>query len=189
MLTASGTIVGNAADALREMLTRLENTRPLVEKMAVQAAASQRRNIDERHAPDGTPYKALSDTTLALRGMSYQFTPAKGGRGARLTMGGDHPNGDAPLKDSGRMYDSIHPEVLNEEESWAGPLALEAYYFAYQNQGTSRRGNWRPGETVTPGIPARPFIGISVQLRDLFQLDVAEHIKYALSFTDSVFFA
>ena len=186
-VNATGAVVGNAAAMLREAMRRLEDTKALTLKMAEQAAAAERRFIDERHAPDGTPWKPLSDATLQMRGLSLAFASAHGGRGARLVWKGDHANNDAPLKDTGRLYDSIHPEVHADGSGWAGPLGLDAWYFSFQNQGTARRGNFRPGESVTPGIPARPFIGISESLYELWESDVVEHVNKAFGFTGSAF--
>jgi len=186
-ITATGAIYGNAANVLREAMNRLSDTRALTLKLAEHAAMSQRRNIDERHAPGGAPWKELSDATLQMRGLSLQFASSHGGRGARVVLKGNHANNDAPLKDTGRLYDSIHAEIHANGEGWAGPHALDAWYFSFQNQGTARRGNFRPGESVSPGIPARPFIGISPLLFRVWQADVAEHVNKAFVFTSSAF--
>jgi hypothetical protein len=131
MLRVTGEIVGDAAGAVRAIMERLSATRPLVENLTAHSAAGQRRNIDERHAPDGSPYEPLKPATIKRK----------------LAIG---KYGEAPLKTSGLMYDSIHTEIESDTEGTAGPHALDAYYFSYQNEGAPRAG-----------IPARAFIGVS----------------------------
>jgi phage gpG-like protein len=161
MLSVTGESIGNASEQLQAMAARLTATRPLVTAMAEHSAEGQRRNIDERHAPDGSAYPELSPFTIARKLRYGRF-------------------GEAPLKTSGTMFESIHPEVLNDEEATAGPFGLVAYYYAYQNQGTSRRGNFHRGQTVTPGIPARAFIGVSPLDYATFEADALEFAMAAV---------
>lgn len=154
-------VTGNAGVKLRDLSRRIQETRPLVDAATLRASESMKRNIQQSRSPSGEPYAPLSEFTLANR------------------------KGDSmiPLKDTLMLFHTIHPETRSDAVGWAGPLGLDAYYYAYQNQGTSKRGNFRPGETVTPGIKARPFIGIRDEDLPGYQEDAIRFVRAVLLVT------
>jgi phage gpG-like protein len=112
---------GDAGAELRARIEKLNDFSALMPRLGELAVDSEKKDIDESRSPAGAPYPPLKNP----RGIS-----------------------EKPLFDTGTMYGSIHFEVGEGNEVFAGPSLAEAPYFPYQNQGTSR------------GIPARSFIGL-----------------------------
>jgi phage gpG-like protein len=137
---------GNGGDAMRATMQRLLNTRDLARKGGELLMDSQKKNIEESRMPDGEEFPPLKLERPNRRGAP--IADGWGGDVVRYSVR-EHPYAHKPLLDTTNMYQSIHYEVLDDHEAFAGPSLAQAPYFPHQNQGAPRRG-----------IPARTFIGI-----------------------------
>ena len=148
MAGTSFTIETKGAEKIREVFRQLENPdlRPLLDAIGNEGENQTRRRINEKKtAPDGTPWAPLSD--------EYKRRKEKGIRkdGVRIgTSGGI-------LELEGNLLDSIDYQVTDDDTVEWGSIAgtgSNLKYAAIHQFG---------GEAVGMNIPARPFLGLSVE--------------------------
>src|SRR5690606_3182871 len=101
-------------------------------------------------APDGTPWVALSDVTVAAKGR-------KGAGGEART-----------LRDSGDLYDSITHQVKLGIGVRVG--VTRVYGRIHQQGGMAGRGR-------KVRIPARPYLGVSRQGAEEIALIIGQHLS------------
>jgi phage gpG-like protein len=158
---------GDGASSMRAKLGRLSDHRRLLPDGAKLILESMQSNILESRTPSGEPYPPLKHPR-----------PTRLGAGIADGWGGDivrrkvepHPYADKPLLDTTNMFQSLHFEILNENEALIGPSMAQAPYFPNQNQGAPARN-----------IPARTFIGIRVEDHATLEFVVVRHTLAALA--------
>lgn len=134
------TIVIEGADDLRSRLLELDqrfagSLRPALDPIGASLLEAQRGALAA-----GQGWPALSEATLALR--------KRQGRGG------------APLRSSGRLYDSL--AILRVEEAAVDVGSALVQAGLLEGGGVTSKASMIPGAV----IPARPFIGIPPALAD-----------------------
>jgi phage virion morphogenesis protein len=124
--------------AFNEVLTRAQNSSPVMAEIAEYLHLQTREHFDNEEAPDGTPWAPLSETTLAFRAQ------------AGLSV-------DKILHQSLMLRDQIHPFYDAESAGVSTGQSTSAYAAMQQFGGTTSSSSMIPGVE----IPARPYLGLS----------------------------
>lgn len=127
-------------EAFNRLLALGENPRPVLAAIAPGLVASTQLRFREGQAPDGSPWAALSPTTIAKR---------RGGGG-----------GAKPLLDTGRLANSITSHVGADYLE----VGTNVIYARFQQFGAAKGafGRTARGAPIPWGnVPGRPFLGIS----------------------------
>lgn len=138
------------AKSLNALLKQSGNLTPVLTDIADYLLASTQRRFVDQQAPDGTPWAALSSTTLA--------------RKARV---------DRILTESGTLADNLHYQMGHDQFE----LGSNEEYAAMQHfGGITSAHSMMPGSE----IPAREIVGLAPFERNEIYAMIEEHLKLAL---------
>ena len=139
-------------EELREILGRvighLEDTKPMMADIGEIVTESVMRNFEEKRAPDGTPWKPLSEVTKARK---------------------LHP--EHILIETTTLRDSIHPEASADRVE----IGTDIVYAAVHQFGIGERSVISSRRRM-PEIPARPFLGVRDDDWDEIKETVREYL-------------
>ncbi len=142
MAGTSFSVETKGVEKIREVFQQLQNPdlRPLLDALGAEGESQTRRRISkEKTAPDGTPWKTLDEDYARRKREGIM----RGG--VRVASSG------GILEFEGEMLDSINYQVTGDDTvEWGSNLE----YAAIHQFG---------GAEVGMNIPARPFLGLSVE--------------------------
>jgi phage virion morphogenesis protein len=160
-------------EALRTLLARVTDMKPLNQQLARYMVADTRRRFSTKLAPDGTPWAPLKESTEALRAradMVYRLNDRLSAVSDRHLRMRYNP-GDT-LVASGALKKSISVGYIGAREF---EVRATAPYAAAQQLGISHVSGY-PGFTGK-AVPARPFLGFSEANKKTIGRKIREYIE------------
>lgn len=151
--------------ALERLAERMSDHGPVLKAIGDALVESTKRRFDTGTSPDGNPWPENSPVTMDL---------AEKRRTGKSRIGGEKRYGNKPLLDTGTLKRTINYQVEGDtlyvgtdrfSEEWPGGAAVLQF-------GTTHAGR---GNTIT--IPARPFLGISVEDENVIEKTVMDYIS------------
>ena len=139
--------------ALNALSARVSNMAPVMRMIGDTLKNDALRNFKEQHAPDGTPWQALSRVTLLAR--AHRLSGGKGThtKKGKIRAGAQRIMNTAQiLLDRGQLRASITVQEATATSVTVGSRSI--YAAIHQFGGKTGRGH-------KTAIKARPFIGMS----------------------------
>lgn len=143
---------GEVRRGLNRLLRASRDLSPAMREIAGHLADSAEENLQRQAAPDGVPWKPLAESTVAdRRRQGYGAGPI--------------------LERSGDLFGSIHAD----HDRRSAVAGTNLVYAALQQFGGE------PG--MPPGaaaVPARPFLGVGEEHREMILESIREHLRRAV---------